>query len=178
MKSRVSCIEDIVLIEYAKNYEQELRNIFYSLYFDPFYKYIFLHPWRDDFELPISTYDYHSFVSLDKNQIIGFIAYNINRITDSVNRIQIVNFNKKYSYIFGKDAIICIKNIFEKLNFRKINFDIIIGNPIEKTYDGLILRYGGRIVGVKKEEIKLIDGKYHDLKQYEILREDYFKSIK
>jgi hypothetical protein len=166
------------LIEYAKKYEQELRSIFYNLNFDLFYKYAFLHPWRDDFELPVSTYDYHSFVSHDKNQIIGFIAYNINRITDSVSRIQIVNFNKKYSYIFGKDAIICMKNVFEVFNFRKINFDIVIGNPIEKTYDKLILRYGGRIVGVKKEDVKLIDGKYYDLKQYEIFREDYFSRIK
>ena len=39
----------------------------------------------------------------------------------------------------------------------------------------MIENYGGRIVGVYKENIKLIDGLYYDVKLYEILASEYFK---
>ena len=69
-----------------------------------------------------------------------------------------------------------ITDIFEKYNFRKLNFAVVIGTPVEKHYDRLIKRYGGRIVGVRKQNCRLIDGKYYDEKLYEIMRDDYFES--
>ena len=55
---------------------------------------------------------------------------------------------------------------------------MIIGNPIEKSYDKMINKYGGRIVGIYKEDVKLIDGEYYDKKLYEILASEYFETIK
>ena len=169
-------IGEWILLQYAKIYENDLKNLFYKIAFDPNYMYALFTPWRNDFELPDSTYDYHSFVSLDSGKIIGFIAYNINRNTNSVYKLQIINFYNDRSYIFGKDTIICIKDIFEKFNFRKLSFDVIIGNAIERTYDKLVIKHGGKIVGIREKEIKLIDGKYYDIKEYEILAEHYFKN--
>jgi hypothetical protein len=57
-----------------------------------------------------------------------------------------------------------------------MRFGVIVGNPIEKTYDKLIEKYGGKICGYAKEDIKLFDGKLYDLKNYEIMREDYIKA--
>ena len=48
-----------------------------------------------------------------------------------------------------------ISDIFERFNFRKLSCAVVIGNPIEKTYDKLVPKYGGRIVGLEKEEVKL-----------------------
>ena len=59
---------------------------------------------------------------------------------------------------------------------RKLEFTVVVGNPIEKTYDKLIKKYGGNIVGVKHKNCKLIDNKYYDEKIYEIFREDYIKN--
>ena len=50
---------------------------------------------------------------------------------------------------------------------------MVIGNPIERTYDKLCQKYGGRIIGIEKEETKLQDNKYYDVKRYEILRSEY-----
>jgi hypothetical protein len=50
-----------------------------------------------------------------------------------------------------------------------------IGNPIEKQYDKIIFKYNGSIVGIRKKEVILIDGKYYDLKLYEIFKKDYDK---
>jgi hypothetical protein len=59
-----------------------------------------------------------------------------------------------------------------------LSFDAIIENPIEKTYDKLVLKYGGKIVGIREKEINLVDGKYYDIKEYEILAEKYFQMNK
>ena len=69
-----------------------------------------------------------------------------------------------------------IKDIFEKFNFNKMNFGVVIGNPVEKSYDRLVERYGGRIVGIKERETKLFDNQYYDVKEYEILKENYLRS--
>ena len=42
----------------------------------------------------------------------------------------------------------------------------------------MIDKYGGRIIGIYKQETKLIDGEYYDKKVYEIMRDDYLKSMK
>jgi hypothetical protein len=52
----------------------------------------------------------------------------------------------------------------------------VIGNPIEETYDRLCAKYGGRILCIQKDETKLEDNKYYDVKLYEIMREDYMKA--
>lgn len=58
-----------------------------------------------------------------------------------------------------------------------MNFIVVVGNPIEKSYDKMIKKYGGRIVGTYKEDVKLIDGEYYDKKLYEILASEYFSTI-
>ena len=72
--------------------------------------------------------------------------------------------------VFGQ----ALKDIFEKFHFRKLIFSVVIGNPIEKTYDRMIQKYGGRIVGIQRQQVKLIDGQFYDVKMYEILSDDYF----
>ena len=69
------------------------------------------------------------------------------------------------------------KSLFEKYKFRKLKFSVCIGNPIEKSYDKMIEKYNGRIVGTYLKDAKLFDGEYCDRKVYEIFREDYLKSI-
>ena len=54
---------------------------------------------------------------------------------------------------------------------------MVIGNPIEKSYDKMVKKYGGRIIGTYKEDVKLIDGEYYDKKLYEILSSEYFNAI-
>ena len=87
-----------------------------------------------------------------------------------------INFSNN-KITFGKDLMKALKDIFEVYKFQKINFSVIIGNPIEKSYDRMIMKYGGRIVGVYKNDVKLIDGLYYDRKIYEILASEYFSSI-
>jgi RimJ/RimL family protein N-acetyltransferase len=163
------------MLDIALKYKDELNKLYINTWHNEKYKY---YNYRCYWELPKfadSTLDGHDFVSLNTNgEIIGAIGYCILRDTESICGLGILNFTDDPT--FGKDVIQAIKDIFEKYNFRKLSFCVVIGNPVEKTYDRLAAKYGGRIVGIEKEETKLADNKYYDVKRYEILREDYMKA--
>jgi RimJ/RimL family protein N-acetyltransferase len=91
-----------------------------------------------------------------------------------VDALWIINFSDN-KIVFGNDVRIAMDEIFTKYNFRKLTFSVVIGNPIEKQYDKLISKYGGRVVGTYKENVKLMDNRYYDEKYYEIFREDYLR---
>ena len=165
------------MLEYAKKHELKLKELFWETAFDPFYMYMENYPHREDFELPKDTFSQNSFVSFWQDKIIGYITYQINRPANRADCFSCIHFGKEHSYIFGKDLTTAIRDIFEKYRFNKINFCVVVGNPIEKTYDKLINKYGGRVVGIWKQESRLIDGSLYDLKDYELLADEYYKSI-
>ena len=162
------------MLHNALKYIDELKRLHLNTWHDEKYKF---YNYRCFWELPTfseNTLDGHDFVSLNKKgEIIGAIGYGISRNTESVCDLGIINFTDDRT--FGKDVLQAVKDIFEKYNFRKLSFCVVIGNPIEKTYDKLCAKYGGRIVGIEIQETKLCDNRYYDVKRYEILREDYMK---
>lgn len=79
---------------------------------------------------------------------------------------------------FGMDLGQVLQDIFEKYNFRKLDFCVVVGNPIEKSYDKMVKKYNGRIVGTFKDDVKLIDNKYYDIKYYEVTKENYMGAKK
>lgn len=166
------------MLDIALKYIDKLKELYINAWHQDKYKY---YNYRSYWELPKfgeSTWDGHDFVSLNsKGEVIGAIGYSIMRPTESVCGLGIINFSDD-KITFAKDVIQAIKDVFEKYNFRKLSCCVVIGNPIEKTYDRLIPKYGGRIVGVEKQETKLCDNKYYDVKRYEILREDYMRAKK
>jgi hypothetical protein len=120
----------------------------------------------------------HQFVSLNKDkQILGVIGYHINRSNDYADNLWIMNFSDNV-IVFGIDVRRAIDNLFMKYNFRKITFTVVIGNPVEKSYDRLVSKYGGRIVGTYKENVRLMDNKFYDEKLYEIFRDEYIEKCK
>ena len=118
-----------------------------------------------------STWERHQFVSIKDNNVIGYISYSVNRVCNYAQRLSIMNFTDD-KMTFGMDLGQALQDIFEKYNFRKLNFCVVVGNPIEKSYDKMIKRYNGRIVGTFKDDVKLIDNKYYDTKHYEITKEN------
>jgi hypothetical protein len=165
------------MLEYAKKHEDTLRALFLDTAFDPFYRFEEYAVYRCIFELPKDTYNANHFVSVYNTDILGMIGYQIRRAENAVEGLNIIHFGGPYAphrYIFGKDIITAIKNIFETYHFNKLNFTVVRGNPMEKTYDKLIRRYNGRIIGIKEQETRLIDGRLYDIKEYELLAQRYF----
>ena len=164
------------MLDIALKYKDELQKLYINTWHQEKYKYYNFDSYWSNPTLRENTWDAHEFVSVDKSgNVIGFIHYEVNRITISVCGLGIINFTDNM-FTFGKDVLQAIKDIFEKYNFHKLSFSVVIGNPIEKTYDKLVAKYGGRIVGTEKQHTMLYDHKYYDVKRYEILREDYMKT--
>ena len=168
------------MLEPAIKYEEQLQKklkesrqkdkIRYS-YYDPLYNYTAL---RGGIKIEANTMRKHQFVSVYKGEVMGYISYNISLPDYRVYHYETISFGNN-PIVFAMDYKRAVDNIFRLYKFRKINFCVFEGNPILKVYDAKIEKFGGRIVGIQKEHSKLADGKYHDLKLYEILREDYLR---
>lgn len=92
---------------------------------------------------------------------------------DIASGLSVINFSDE-KLIFGKDLVKSIDDIFRKFKYRKLEFSAVVGNLIIDNYDKLCLKYGGKIVSVRKEHY-VIEAKYYDEKMCEIMREEYLK---
>ena len=164
------------MLELAIIYEEKLRNRLNQTWFDEKYMYYELGGYHSEFVIDKDTWNRHQFVSIDcRGIVIGYIDYNIDRQTYSACHLTAINFTDDIM-TFGADLRKAVIDIFEKFKFNKLSFSVVIGNPIEKSYDKMIEKYHGRIVGIKKDEARLMDGNLYDVKMYEILRKDYSSS--
>lgn len=111
-------------------------------------------------------------VSKDKDgNILGFMFCAINRANDRVEDLGLVNMKGKRNREFTRDILQFFEDLFKTYNHRKICFSVVVGNPAEKIYDKIVKRYKGRIVGTKKDHVRLFDNKFYDLKEYEVFNE-------
>lgn len=126
-------------------------------------------------EIKENSYDDLQFVSISKEKdeyrINGYFCANLYHETNSVSGVQAIRFNNSITFSF--DLYKFLMNLFDEYNFRKIVWFVIIGNSSEKMYDKIVTKWGGRIVGIFKEHVKLFDGKLYDQKYYEIFKSDY-----
>lgn len=165
------------MLEPAIKYKEQLEKLQYNIWFDDKYKYWNCDVYYSTLQIDSDTWNKHQFVSVANGEVLGYIAYNISRADNSAHSLSIMNFSDNKA-AFGMDLGHALKDIFERYKFRKLNFTVVVGNPIEKSYDRMIKKYGGRIIGTYKADVKLIDGEYYDKKAYEILADEYFSSIK
>lgn len=165
------------MLDIALNHTEQVKQKFRSTWLDDRYKYYNYSNYHDEWQPVESTWVDHQFVSLKDGEVIGYIGYRIDRAGgDLVYDLNIINFEKEPSMTFSSDLGKALRNIFEKYRFRKLCFSVVVGNPIEKSYDKICFKYGGRVVGIRKAQTRLVDNLYYDEKLYEILIEDYEKA--
>ena len=157
-------------------YKKELQELMISTcWFNEKYKY-FNQGYEITEEFVDNTEKQHQFVSVDKdNKICGMIFYYVDRKTRSVCGLNAASFDVN-PFVFGKDVIQAIDDIFNKFKFHKMCFGVVVGNPIEPTYDRLCAKAGGKVAGYYRDDAMLMDGSYADIKVYEIMRDEYIKS--
>ena len=163
------------LLDVAIKYKEQLEKLQYNIWFEDKYKFWHSNTYYDAMKIDDSTWARHQFVSIKDDNVIGYICYSVNRECNYAQHLNIINFTDD-KMTFGMDLGQALQDIFEKYNFRKLNFYVVVGNPIEKSYDKMIKRYNGRIVGTFKDDVKLIDNKYYDTKHYEITKENYMNA--
>ena len=166
------------MLDLAIKYEEILQKKFIDTWIDDKYKFFNSSSYHEKFGCSTTTWSKVEMVSLDKSdEVIGYFSYDIDRDANRCYNLAIINFSDNI-ITFGRDLYSFLESVFIKHNHRKLTFSVIIGNPIEKSYDKVCKKYNGRIVGVYKEHEKLTDGKYYDKKIYEILQEDFMSVYK
>jgi hypothetical protein len=162
-------------IAYKDKLQKEYVNIIYE---DKYKFWNFGVYWGTGFKLSEDTWNSMEFVSVNKNdEVIGYLKACIDRSADKVEALSAVNFGKM-NPVFSKDFREFLHSMFDKFNFRKVEFSMVVGNPAEAMYDKYINKYGGRIVGIQTESTRIQGGKYCDVKLYEIMREDYLNTVR
>ena len=126
--------------------------------------------WYSSFlKLPDSDWEEIVRVSFAEDKVFGFFKATVDREVNQITSLTIINFNlKTISFTFIKDLENFVRYLIEYKKFNKISFSVVVGNPAERMYDKFTEKYNGRVVGIKKNEVKLVDGKFYDLKLYEI----------
>ena len=163
------------MIELAFHHKEELNRQYANMMLNSDkYKYVLARNWIT-YELNIENNNWNKIqlvsVTHDPYHIHGYFKCDVNRAVHYAYGLVVINFDDKPSLIFANDfkKFLHIMLIVE-YKFNKLQFTCVVGNPAEQLYDRLINRYSGRIVGVYKNDVKLLDNEIYDLKLYEITR--------
>ena len=162
------------MLKPAQLYTAELKLKFWEIAYQDYFMFV-NDGYTDDYKPSDNTWSEHEFVSISKdNKLLGYIRYGINQRHQIANGFCAINFSD--SIVFARDLYQAIDDIFCKYKYNKLKYGVFVGNPVEKTYDKLTQKYGGRLIGISYKDAKLIDGNYYDHKSYELFREDYIKN--
>ncbi|PYG88484.1 hypothetical protein LY28_01333 [Ruminiclostridium sufflavum DSM 19573] len=162
------------MLKLAFSYQEKLNHVWQSIAFKDKYQFYSGDIWWSyKVELDSSSWDNIQMVSVGNNDnILGYFGAHIDRQSNKVSSIGAINFGN-VNVTFSKDFYQFLYELFTKHKFRKIEWYVIVGNPAEKLYDRIISKYGGRVVGIKKEATMMADGTLRDEKEYEIFKCDF-----
>lgn len=165
------------MLDIALKYKEQVNQKFLDTWYDDRYKFYYNNG-RSVQEEPDNDWNRRAFVSLNTSgEVIGYISYSIDNGSGSAYNFGAINFSND-KVTFGRDLRKVINDIFTKFNMYRMEFSVVIGNPIEESYDKVVEKYGGRIIGRRHEVVKLIDNRIYDDKMYEILRDNYLSAVR
>lgn len=167
------------MLEPAILHKEEITRKDISTWYDDRYLFYYASDSRESITVDEHDWNRRQFASVNSSgEVIGYISYGIERDANFAHGLGAINFELgKNGLIFIRDVLKAIDDIFKKYRHNKLDFDCVAGSPLERRYDKLTARCGGRIVGTYKENYKLMNGKMYDRKAYEIMRADYIKSL-
>mgnify|MGYP002521477388 CR=1 FL=1 len=151
----------------------------WEIWYDEKYQYYFGGNYRNDFSLDNSNnYLHYAFAVLNnKNDLIGYISYSVDNELRIAQWFGAINFSND-KFTFGKALKQVIMDCFLKFGMNVIEWNVVCGNPIESNYDKMCEKLGGRIIGIRHNRVLDLSGNLHDEKSYEILRENFLKTMK
>ncbi|MEL7609505.1 MAG: hypothetical protein AAGU74_08350 [Bacillota bacterium] len=162
------------MLEIAFAHQEALNKAWQKCIHSEHFKYYCISP-HFDLEIKCSdnTWDSLQMVSMSEaGEIIGYMSASLDRAGDMVSGISAINFGDM-SLTFSRDLMGFLVALFEVHRFRKVEWSVIVGNPAEVMYDRIVKKYGGRITGLRRETVRLYDGRYYDMKSYELFRDAF-----
>lgn len=178
------------MLENAKLYIEEVNKKLIKIWYEPEYQYYFGSGYR--FEYKFDNEYAKDFVVLNnEREIIGLINYSFDYGTKIANRFGLIHFPSKPkktqalkknekkdftdNFILGHALYQVIDDIFLKFGMEVLEFNVIVGNPIAKSYEKLVRKVGGRVLCQRTKRAQLLDGTMADDILFEITKEQYLK---
>lgn len=160
------------MLEPAFINQTELQKLYSSFISDK--KSVYALPFPLRYQLLLDETNLYSIQIVSKNvqnQIIGYIEAQIDRYNNIVENVFLIKFCKDNSYIFTKDTLDFVSELFDTHGFEKIVFQTIIQNPANSIFSRFIKeKKVGRLIGVLKGHRKNIKGKNFDVALYEVYK--------
>ena len=108
-----------------------------------------------------------------QGQLLGYFGYYINWYNECAYGFGVMSFSKG-NPIIGRDVLKELNKLIYEYKLHRIEWRMIGGNPIEKSYDKICQKFNGT-KHILTDVIKDNCGKYHNDIIYEILRNKEFK---
>lgn len=160
------------MIDYAYPYKEEVEKLYAENIGLPQNMFYVAGPYLNfSLEIAKDTCWKVQLVAIDENanpaeKLKGFMSVSTDRTEKIAYGLSVLSFDESYN--MGNDIMMFIYRIF-KGGARKIKWSVVVGSPLEKTYDNFIELFNGRIVGTRIDDCLLQDNNYHDRKLYELL---------
>ena len=169
------------MLKPAFYYKEQIQKLYENIILDDAYLYYFNNGYTSfNYTDDIADSDWATInrVSINEDgKIFGLLSASVSRDSYTIDSLAFINFNMKaVSLTFARDMQRFFHELLVVKGFHRVKFNVTIGNPAEYLYDEFITRVGGSIVGTFHSEVRLQDGKLHDRKYYEILKEKYRES--
>jgi hypothetical protein len=114
-------------------------------------------------------------VSVSNGEVVGYFSYKYFHVTNSGYDLSIICFKKDPE--FFKDFFRLFEYMFKEHKLNKVVFNIILGHPAEVWYDWCCNEINGRIIGIFKEDVRLIDNTLADIKYYEVIAREWLEVV-
>lgn len=162
------------MLALAIQYAPQLQEGYQSALLNDKYRFYWQGATRSYF-IPLEQSDSHKlqYVSVGAyGNVLGFFECTLNRDTMTAYNITAMRFTPHYEPEFAADMYrFVVDLLFKQYGINRAVFNVIVGNPAERLYDGICNKYGGRVIGTFNQEAKLQDGKLYDVKYYEMMRD-------
>lgn len=147
-------------------YEAEIKRNFEKLFYteDMFFESGGLDQWYPEIqEKPQEGQFQYAIVS--EKKVLGYLGYFVNYYTSNVYNFRLISFCKG-NPILGRDLFEEMERLVSQ--FHRIEWRMIGGNPVEKSYDKFCERHNGKKY-ILQDALKDAKGNYRNSVIYEIL---------
>ena len=161
------------MLRYALDYEDELKRADRQSWLKPAMKWYNVGGWNKEIEVSRDDWNVIQMVSVDDDgHVRGYFHVNVFEAQSSLIDLGVVNYGAKCDPVFALDFYRFLCYLFVERGFRRLEWTVVIGNPIEKMYDRFCRKAGGRIIGVRHDAVMLMNREYADEKIYEVFHDD------
>jgi hypothetical protein len=115
-------------------------------------------------------------VSITNGKVTGYIKVSHDRSQKRISKICLISYKLETNPILYKDTIKFVDELF-KSGIKKIKFQSVYDSPAHIINQKLVDKYNGRVIGISKNDIELIDGKTYDTISFEIFNPEFYKNV-